>query len=173
MGHGGACCPKYRTNSKVEVFQSSYTPPNSLHVFHLVSDPFPGLLWEPTQLNLDRLRHIQLCSPNSGNRTQNSSHALSLRPRFRPGLHGRGKCAVGRALVGTAGALPALHQDVSAPGKGLGGDSNFGQVTTAPFLESFGRFQIGGVAWCGGFNCCMSGRLSFTDIVRRSIFSGI
>ena len=160
MGHGGACCPKYRTNSKVEVFQSSYTPPNSL-------------LWEPTQLNLDRLRHIQLCSPNSGNRTQNSSHALSLRPRFRPGLHGRGKCAVGRALVGTAGALPALHQDISAPGKGLGGDSNFGQVTTAPFLESFGRFQIGGVAWCGGFNCCMSGRLSFTDIVRRSIFSGI
>ena len=86
--------------------QSSYTPPNSL-------------LWEPTQLNLDRLRHIQLCSPNSGNRTQNSSHALSLRPRFRPGLHGRGKCAVGRALVGTAGALPALHQDISAPGKGL------------------------------------------------------
>jgi hypothetical protein len=69
-----------------------------------------------------------------GNRTQNSRHALSLRPRFRPGLHGRGKCAVGRTVVGTAGALPALHQDISAPGKGLGGDSNFGQVTTAPFL---------------------------------------
>jgi hypothetical protein len=59
---------------------------------------------------------------------------VSLRPRFRPGLHGRGKCAVGRTVVGTAGALPALHQDISAPGKGLGGDSNFGQVTTAPFL---------------------------------------
>ena len=90
-------------------------------------------LWEPAQLNLDQPRHIQLCSPNSGNRTQNSSHALSLRLRLGPGLHGRGKCAVGRALVGTAGALPALHQDISAPGKGLGGDSN-GQVTTAPFL---------------------------------------
>ena len=27
---------------------------------------------------------------------------------------------------------------------------------------SFDRFQMGEVAWCGGFNCCMSGRLSFT-----------
>ena len=99
-----------------------------------------------------------------------------------PGLHGRGKCAVGRTVVGTAGALPALHQDISAPGKGLGGDSNFGQVTTAPFFAgedyqgwhclsiflplsidsaSFGRFQIGEVAWCGGFNCCMLGQFEF------------
>ena len=150
-------------------------------------------LWESTQRNQDQPRHIQLGSPNSG-RTQNSRHALSLRPRFRPGLHGCGKCAFGRALVGTAGALPALHQDISAPGKGLGGDSNFGQVTTAPFL----LVKIIRVGIVCQFSChCLLirrvsvvfrlvkwlgvvvstaacwGNLSFTDIVRRSIFSGI
>ena len=38
--------------------------------------------------------------------------------RLGPGLHSRGMRAVGRAVVGTAGALPAHHQDASAPGEG-------------------------------------------------------
>ena len=38
--------------------------------------------------------------------------------RLGPGLHSRGTRAVGRAVVGTAGALPAHHQDASAPGEG-------------------------------------------------------
>ena len=38
--------------------------------------------------------------------------------RLGPGLHSRGMRAVGHAVVGTAGALPAHHQDASAPGEG-------------------------------------------------------
>ena len=38
--------------------------------------------------------------------------------RLGPGLHSRGMRSVGHAVVGTAGALPAHHQDASAPGEG-------------------------------------------------------
>ena len=38
--------------------------------------------------------------------------------RLGPGLHSRGMRAVGHAIVGTAGALPAHNQDASAPGAG-------------------------------------------------------
>ena len=38
--------------------------------------------------------------------------------RLGPGLHSRGMRAVGRAAVGTAGALLAHSQDTSAPGEG-------------------------------------------------------
>ena len=41
-----------------------------------------------------------------------------MRLRLGPGLHSRGMRAVGHAVVGTAGALPAHHQDASAPGEG-------------------------------------------------------
>ena len=58
----------------------------------------------------------------------------TLNLRLGPRLHGRGKCAVGGAVVGTAGALPALHQDVSAPGVGWEVDSSSAQVTTARFF---------------------------------------
>ena len=87
--------------------------------------------------------------------------------------------------MGTAGALPALHQDVSAPGVGWEIDSSSAQVTTARFflvkirvghylaiclpqfldqlidLASFGHFPV---------EChCILGSLSFTDIVQVNL----
>ena len=46
--------------------------------------------------------------------------SLAAAPSLRlgPGLHGRGMCAVGRTVVGTAGALFAHSQDTSAEGEG-------------------------------------------------------
>lgn len=139
MGHAGAFCPKYRTNLKAEIFQSS-----SLQVFHPVATPFLGLLCG-NPLNQDQPRHIQRCSLNLNHA---KFQPCTESPRFGPGLHGRGKCEVGCAVVGTAGALPALHQDISAPGTAwevIYGDLNF-------LGSNCPNFWIG-EALCGGFIC--------------------
>ena len=50
--------------------------------------------------------------------------------RLGPGLHSRGMRAVGHAIVGTAGALPAHNQDALCARCGLGGESKIGIFET-------------------------------------------
>ena len=107
--------------------------PLQIHCIHLVAKSLSWLtLWERTQRNQDQPRHRNASNFVPEHDAKIQPRRLNL--RLGPGLHGRGKCAVGHALVGTAGALPALHQDVSAPGGGWEVDSSSAQVTTARFL---------------------------------------